>query len=116
MLKTQKEFSGLRLFQQHVGLFFKYNLMNEISRAKRGDNIKEIFMRYSIKVGIPGMSDLFGILDGRFIAIEVKTGSAKQSKAQKNYEKIIRSLGGVYIVGRSSKQVIEELKKVEEKP
>jgi len=115
MLAVQKEFIQVRLFQQHVGLFFKYNLINEVQKAGNISNVKAFFMKFAIKIGLKGMSDLFGIVQdkngiGRFLAIEIKTGNATQTKEQKFYMKMIESLGGIYIVGRSIEQVIEEIR------
>jgi 4-aminobutyrate aminotransferase-like enzyme len=113
MLRTQKEFT-VRLFQQHVGLFFKYGLLNAV--LKNGIINKPLFMSFAIKIGIKGMSDLYGIITdkngvGRFLAIEIKTGNATQTKEQKRYEKIIKQLGGIYIVGREVEQVINDIKR-----
>ena len=47
---------------------------------------------------------------GRFIAIEIKTGKAVQTKEQKNYMKMVRNMGGIYIVGRDVDQVINDIK------
>lgn len=104
MIKTQKRFSQIRLFQQHVGLFFKHSIINETNLES-----KSSFMEYAQKIGVKGMSDLYGIIDGRFIAIEVKTGNAKQSKEQRKYEAMVKKMGGIYIIGRSVDQVIKDI-------
>ena len=68
-----------------------------------------------IKYGLVGSADIIGInyLEhlriGQFVAIEVKTGSARQSDAQKNFEKMILSRGGVYILARSVLEVTDRL-------
>jgi len=50
---------------------------------------------------LPGSSDIIGIIKpGKFLAIEAKTGQSKQSDKQKNFEKMIISLGGIYILAR----------------
>lgn len=61
-----------------------------------------------IRFGIPGESDLQGILkpSGRYISIEVKTGSAKLSKAQKNWRNMILSFGGIYVEARSVEEAL----------
>jgi hypothetical protein len=69
-----------------------------------------------IKYGLNGSADIIGIAFrqdkniGQFLAIEVKTGKATQSAAQKNFEKMIKDRGGVYILARS---VLDALKGVE---
>ena len=113
MRELQREFTQIRLFQQHVGLFFKYGLLNA---AKNGQALnQQTFMQYAQKIGLKGMSDLYGVIKdkngvGRFICIEVKTGNAKQTKEQKNFMNMVINMGGIYIVGRSVNQVIEEIK------
>lgn len=72
-----------------------------------------------IKYGIEGSADITGIiLMGRFgirLEIECKTGSGKQREAQINYEKMIKSLGGIYIVAREDwKTVIDQLIKIQQ--
>jgi hypothetical protein len=63
-----------------------------------------------IKYGLVGSADLTGILsDGRRCDIEVKTGNAVQSPAQKNYQKMIEEMDGVYILARSTDDVIRVL-------
>lgn len=55
-----------------------------------------------IRFGLEGSSDLIGILmTGRFLAIEVKTGNARQSKVQRNFQRMIERFGGLYILARS---------------
>jgi len=69
-----------------------------------------------IKYGLNGSADILGIIFrqdlnvGQFLALEIKTGSARQSKAQLNFEKMIKDRGGVYILARS---VLDALRGVE---
>lgn len=114
----QKKYGNrVRLFQQHVGKFFVYRAFNlVINSIKSGNvtNLKKIFMSCMVSIGVPGMPDVYGIIKnshgyGLFLGIEIKTGNAKQSEKQKKFQKIIESLGGVYIVGRSLDQVIEDI-------
>lgn len=62
----------------------------------------------------PGSADLIGILApwGRLIALEVKThrkGSV-QRQNQRDWEKVIREMGGVYEVVRSADEAREVLR------
>ncbi len=86
----------VRLWPRHVGGF-----------AAIGDRLNPKFVRY----GIPGESDLQGIIkpSGRYLCIEVKTGSGKLSKAQRVWRDMIVGFGGLHIVGKSVDQVIAEL-------
>lgn len=55
-----------------------------------------------LKIGVKGWADIIGCSpDGKFYAFEVKTGNARQTKEQKNFQKAIESKGGIYIVVRS---------------
>ena len=59
-----------------------------------------------IRFGLKGSSDILGILKGgRLLAIEVKTGRAVQSKQQKNFEKMINFMGGLYIIARENTDI-----------
>lgn len=56
-----------------------------------------------VKFGVRGSADLLGILGpyGKFLAIELKTGKAVQTKEQLVYEKVITDRGGCYFVIRN---------------
>ncbi len=72
------------------------------------------FNKFLITVGTPGQADLNGIMKlgpvGVRVEIEIKTGEAKQTPEQIFWMKMIRNMGGIYIVGRSESQVIEDLR------
>lgn len=56
-----------------------------------------------IRFGLKGSADILGIgRGGVLIAIEVKTGSARQSVYQARFEKMIRRFGGLYTVVSSA--------------
>lgn len=61
-----------------------------------------------ITYGLPGSPDIIGFISpsGKFIGIEVKTGSAKQSKIQKNFETVLTHRGGYYSVVRSVEEAL----------
>ena len=62
------------------------------------------------KYGLVGGADIIGILnDGRFLAIEIKSGNAVQSKEQKNFEAMIKKFGGVYFVATSCDEALKKL-------
>ncbi len=71
-----------------------------------------------VRYGIKGGADLIGIMAprGRFLAIEVKTGGAKQSPQQKSFERIVTSRGGLYLVSRSVESVIVSLQSALDQP
>lgn len=54
-----------------------------------------------ISFGLKGSADIIGIIKpGKFLAIEVKSGQAKQSKEQIAFAKMVTNMGGVYILAR----------------
>lgn len=65
------------------------------------------------RVGMPGQPDIIAIAapSGRFVGIEVKTGSGRLSEAQKNWKAQAELRGALYIVARSVEDVINELNK-----
>lgn len=64
-----------------------------------------------IQFGVAGEPDVELILkgSGRYCGFEVKTGNAVQRANQKRFEKMIESIGGIYIVARSVEQAIIDL-------
>ena len=62
-------------------------------------------------VRINGLPVIQGVLApyGRFLGVEVKAGSDKQSPVQKQAELVIRTAGGIYIVAKSIDQCIADL-------
>lgn len=59
-----------------------------------------------IQYGLKGSTDIIGIAkSGRFIAIEVKTGTGKLSKEQENFRAMIERFGALYVEARSLEDV-----------
>lgn len=58
---------------------------------------------------IRGVSDILGVLDGRFVAIEVKKPGGKVSEHQQNYLDRINKEGGIGFVAYSVEDVTKEL-------
>jgi hypothetical protein len=52
-------------------------------------------------VGSPGGADLIGVLNGRFVAVEIKTPTGRQSPDQKRFAELVESKGGEYVILRS---------------
>ena len=65
-----------------------------------------------IRFGLKGSSDIIGIYKGLFLGIEVKTGSATQRKEQINFQKMVDSLGGIYVVCRETN--VEQIDRIVE--
>lgn len=60
---------------------------------------------------VKGIPDIIGVLDGRFIGIEIKYGTDRQSADQKVVEAEIQSAGGVYFI---AKTYLDYLSKINE--
>ena len=95
--------AGMLVYRQMVGKF------------------RPIYNNSVISVGVPGMADIGAIKPititpdmvgktiGVAVNVEVKTETGKQQNNQKIWETSFKSKGGVYIVSRDHKTVIQEL-------
>jgi len=63
------------------------------------------------RFGYPGSPDIIAIHKGKFIAIECKTKTGKQTVRQKEFEEKTTKAGGIYLLVRSSYELEEKLKK-----
>lgn len=52
-------------------------------------------------VGNPGGADLIGVYRGRFVAVEIKTATGRQSPEQRQWQQLVESKGGLYVLNRS---------------
>lgn len=62
-----------------------------------------------IRVNIPGCADIIGAYHGRFIGIEVKTPTGRQSDAQRRFQAAVTRGGGVYVLARSVDEALSAL-------
>lgn len=76
---------GVRLWRNNVGV-----------DTQRG-------VRYGLAVG---SADLIGMVDGRFLAVEVKAANGRMSDDQRIWRDVVRGLGGVYILARSVDEAV----------
>ena len=84
----------LRIWKNDVG----------VGRSLNGNRV--------LRWGLKGSADIIGIgFGGRFVAIEVKTGKARQSEQQKCFQQMIQNMGGIYIVARSVQDVRDMINK-----
>lgn len=58
---------------------------------------------YRVRFGIanPGGGDLIGWYRGRWVEVEIKTPTGRQSPEQRQREQLVRNAGGIYVVLRS---------------
>lgn len=72
-----------------------------------GEGKSKRFVRFS---SVKGLSDILGqLVDGRFLAIEVKATSGRATKDQAAFIDTVKRSGGVAFVARSVSQVFEVL-------
>ena len=89
--------------------------LSELGIVRR-NNVGTFLTPYGapIKIGIPGESDLtLFCRGGRTVFIEIKTGTGRQSKKQKNFQAAVERLGYEYIILRSvedAERFIEDAK------
>jgi hypothetical protein len=62
------------------------------------DNKRGVYRAGVQKKGIP---DIIGVIDGRFVGIEVKIGKDRQSQYQVNVQREIENAGGVYFIAKT---------------
>ena len=72
-------------------------------RIWRNNRADARFGNRVVKCGIDGQADLSGILwpSGRRLEIECKAAKRGQSPAQINFQQMIESMGGLYVLARS---------------
>lgn len=65
-----------------------------------------------IRYGLKGSADISGIMlgSGKRLEIEVKTGRAVQQTNQINFQRMIISFGGLYLVARSVEDALRFVK------
>lgn len=60
-----------------------------------------------VRFGLPGSSDLLGILlGGRFLAIETKAPGGRLSGPQQAFREMVTSMGGCYVLARSVDEAV----------
>jgi len=99
LLMALSEISGVRAWKQQTG------------KARALDNDDRI-----IAFGLEGSGDITGIMQckcklGVRLEIDVKIGEDKLRLAQKNFQAMILSLGGLYIESRNKNETIDLVKK-----
>ena len=66
--------------------------------------------RFMRTADITGIADIIGLLpDGRFLAVECKSGAGRQSQAQRDFQADVERNNGRYILARSVDDVMKAL-------
>ena len=73
------------------------------------DKKRQVYRKGVQRKGIP---DIIGIINGRFIGIEVKIGADRQSADQKEIEKEIKEAGGVYFIAKSYDDYLNKINEI----
>jgi len=87
IISIQKKYPKARLFSRHVGTF----------RFLRSEGV--------VKINKKGMADIWGLHNGNHFEIEIKSGEARQTKEQKQWENIVTECGSKYFVIRSVDEI-----------
>ena len=75
------------------------------------DPVKKIYRKSNNAAHIKGVSDILGVIEGRFLAIEVKSAKGVVSPEQRIFLTRINQEGGIAFVARNVDQVARELYK-----
>lgn len=81
----------------------------KVDRQGTFDPSRKIFRKNNNKHKIKGVSDILGIIGGRFLAIEVKSKTGKLSPDQKIFLRRIQDEGGIAFMARSTEQALNQL-------
>jgi len=84
-------------------------LAYRINNGATYDTKRQVYRKGVQRKGVP---DIIGIINGRFIGIEVKIGRDRQSADQKEVEKEINDAGGVYFIAKSYDDYLEKIAKI----
>jgi len=55
-----------------------------------------------------GIADLYAVKGGRSIWVEVKTPAGRQSEVQREFQRQVEEHGGVYVLARGIKDLLEK--------
>lgn len=56
-----------------------------------------------------GVADITGVINGRYVEIEVKIGRDRQSDVQKEHQAKVEAAGGIYIIAKTFDGFVEAL-------
>lgn len=75
------------------------------------DQAKKIYRKPNSRHHLNGVSDILGIIQGRFLAIEVKSATGSLTGEQRIFLARVNENGGIAFVARSVEQAAESLLK-----
>lgn len=103
MIKEKEIENQIIHFLRTIGIYCWKNQSTGIYDAKA-----QAFRRRN-PLQINGVSDVLGIIQGRFLAIEVKSESGRPTEDQKLFIKKVNEEGGIAFISRSVEQTAEQL-------
>ena len=103
---TANELTKTIIFDMY---WVREGLAYRINNGAIYDTKRQVYRKGVQRKGIP---DIIGIINGRFIGIEVKIGRDRQSADQKEVEKEINDAGGVYFIAKSYDDYLEKIAKI----
>jgi hypothetical protein len=62
-----------------------------------------------IRFGTPGQADLLGLVNGLFLAVEVKGPDGRQSDAQLEFQRRVVDVGGVYLLANDFRSTVRHV-------
>ena len=71
------------------------------------DPTKKVFRKPAGKLNYAGISDIMGVYNGKFYAIEVKAGKNKATSEQEAFGQMVESQDGVFILAYSVDDLLE---------
>lgn len=101
MNQTEKQIENQILFWLRAqGIYSWKNQSVGIFDAK-----KQVFRKSKNPWHINGVADILGVIEGRFLSIEVKSKKGVHSDSQKTFAENVGKNGGIYILARSVEDV-----------
>ena len=104
--QSEHEIQSLILdWLKHQHFFHWRNNTGAMAGSHKG---KRWFMRFGAK----GSPDIFVVIKGQIIGIEIKNAKNPQSREQFEWQTSFESVGGKYILARTLEDVSNELRKL----
>jgi hypothetical protein len=80
-------------------------------RLSQGGLVRRGTHTYRAGLSVNGASDLIGLLNGKFIACEIKAHRGRLEAEQEHFLELVRSKGGFACVCRSVEEFLEAMKR-----
>ena len=101
--EKEVEKSILEFLEWYPGYYWKNNSVGVY------DARKQVYRKAKSKYIINGVSDILGVVNGKFVAIEVKSAKGRLSESQKDFMHQVKDKGGIAFVARCIEDVKRNL-------